>query len=112
MYRCEICKKTTKSGEKQNKKVIETREKIYHYIGKDGRIEYQVTNKGKKKVSGALRLEFDTKDSVYVIYDKLKKGETKKGVIAFTDSNFSNVNEYKLVEVNKRELKKILKNKK
>lgn len=47
MYRCEICKKTTKSGEKQNKKVIETREKIYHYIGKDGK---EKTSKGTEIV--------------------------------------------------------------
>lgn len=37
MYKCEICHKTTKSKEKQNKKIIETRKKIYHYIDKSGK---------------------------------------------------------------------------
>ena len=85
---------------------------MIYYIGKDGRVEYQVTNKGKKKASGALKLVFDTNDSVYVVYNKLKKGETIKGVVTFTNSNFSNVNDYKLVEVKKDELKKLLNNKK
>lgn len=37
MFRCDICHKASKSGEKQNKKVIETRDKTYHYIDKYGK---------------------------------------------------------------------------
>lgn len=37
MYRCDICKEITKSGEKQNKKIIKTRTKKYHYIDKYGK---------------------------------------------------------------------------
>lgn len=34
MFKCEQCGKITKAGDKQYKKVIETREKIYHYEDK------------------------------------------------------------------------------
>lgn len=37
MYRCDICGKVTKSGEKQNKKIVETRDKIYNYRDKYGK---------------------------------------------------------------------------
>ena len=37
MYKCDICNEITKSGEKQNKKIIETRNKTYHFIDKYGK---------------------------------------------------------------------------
>lgn len=37
MYNCDICTKTTKSGEKQNKVIIETREKTYYNTDKYGK---------------------------------------------------------------------------
>lgn len=37
MFKCDICHKTTKSSEKQNKKVVETRDKTYHYVDKNGK---------------------------------------------------------------------------
>ena len=37
MYRCEICKQVTKPGEKQNKKIIKTRDRIYHNTDKYGK---------------------------------------------------------------------------
>ena len=37
MFKCEICHKTSKSGEKQNKKVVEVRDKVYYYIDKSGK---------------------------------------------------------------------------
>lgn len=36
MFKCEKCGNTTKSGEKQNKKVIKTRQKEYHNEDKYG----------------------------------------------------------------------------
>lgn len=36
MFKCEQCGKITKAGEKQNKKVVETRKRIYCYIDKKG----------------------------------------------------------------------------
>ena len=47
MFKCEICGKTTKVGEKQNKKVVKTREKIYEYTDKHGR---EMTSKGSEIV--------------------------------------------------------------
>lgn len=37
MFKCELCGKTTKAGEKQTKKVIETRNKIYSNILPNGK---------------------------------------------------------------------------
>lgn len=37
MYRCERCGKVTKPREKQNKKIIKTRKKIYHNKDKYGK---------------------------------------------------------------------------
>lgn len=37
MYKCDICNKTTKSGEKQNKKIVKTRKKTYYNTDKYGR---------------------------------------------------------------------------
>lgn len=81
---------------------------IIYYIGDEGRIEYEITNKSKKKVSGALKLEFDNDKTTYIIYNKLKKKETVKGTISFTGTDLSNVYNYKLYEVEKDELKKLL----
>ena len=36
MFRCDTCNKVTKIGEKQNKKVIETRKKTYYYTDQSG----------------------------------------------------------------------------
>ena len=48
----------------------------------------------------------------YVVYNKLKKGESRKGSIAFSKADYSNVYEYSLNKVKKDELKKMLKGKK
>lgn len=81
--------------------------KIY-YIGTEGRIEYEITNKSKKKVSGAFKLKFDDGNTTYVIYNKLNKNDTVKGVISFTNTDFSNVYDYKMIALKKDELKKLL----
>ena len=81
---------------------------IIYYIGDEGRIEYEITNKSKKKASGALKLEFDNGQVTHIVYNKLKKKETVKGVISFTGTDFSNVYNYELFEVKKDELKKLL----
>ena len=47
MFRCEKCGKVTKAGEKQNKKVIRTRNKTYTYTDKHGN---EKTSKGKEIV--------------------------------------------------------------
>lgn len=39
MFKCQICNKITKSGEKQNKKIIRTRKKVYKYADKNGKIK-------------------------------------------------------------------------
>lgn len=36
MFKCQICGKITKAGEKQTKKIVETRDKKYNYIDKHG----------------------------------------------------------------------------
>ena len=85
---------------------------VIYYIKKDGRIEYEITNKSKKKVTGGFKLKFDNGSTVYIFFNKLKKNETSKGVISFTNADYSNVYDYKLVELKKDEIKKILNNKK
>lgn len=47
MFKCEQCKNITRSGEKQHKKVIKTRDKIYNYTDKHGNNR---TSKGKEIV--------------------------------------------------------------
>lgn len=37
MFKCEECGKITQLGEKQHKKVIKTRKKIYYYTDKNGK---------------------------------------------------------------------------
>ena len=37
MFKCDICNKTTKSGEKQNKKIVKTRKITYYNRDKYGR---------------------------------------------------------------------------
>ena len=37
MFKCDKCKRITKAGEKQHKKVVETREKVYINIDKYGK---------------------------------------------------------------------------
>ena len=46
MFKCELCGKITKPGEKQTKKIIETRNKIYKYINKNGK-----ENQKKERIS-------------------------------------------------------------
>ena len=36
MFKCELCGKITKAGEKQHKKVVKTRDKTYINIDKNG----------------------------------------------------------------------------
>lgn len=81
---------------------------IIYYIKDEGRIEYEITNKSKKKVSGAFKLEFDNGNTTYVVYNKLKKKETRKGLISFTNTDYSNVYDYTLKKVKDDELKKLL----
>lgn len=45
MFRCEMCGKTTRPGEKQTKKIIAERERTYHYIDNKGRKQM---SKGKE----------------------------------------------------------------
>lgn len=47
MFKCGICGEITKAGEKQNKKIVETREKEYVYVNKHGK---EVTSKGSEIV--------------------------------------------------------------
>ena len=83
-----------------------------YYIKDNGRIEYEITNNSKKKVSGAFKLKFDNGITTYVIFNKLKKKETREGVITFNSTDFSNVYDYSLIKVKDDELKKLLNSKK
>lgn len=47
MFRCEMCGNITQSGEKQHKKVVETRNRVYHYLDKYGK---EKTSKGTEIV--------------------------------------------------------------
>ncbi len=47
MFKCEKCERITRPGEKQHKKVVETREKIYKNEDKHGNIK---TSKGAEIV--------------------------------------------------------------
>lgn len=85
---------------------------IIYYIKDEGRIEYEITNKGKRKATGALKLKFDNGNKIFIVYNKLKKNEIKKGVISFSKNDFSNVYDYTLSFASKKELDKLLGNKK
>lgn len=85
---------------------------VIYYIKKEGRIEYEIINNSKKKVSGAFKLKFDNDNTTYVVYSKLKKGESRKGVISFSEADYSNVYDYSLKKLKDAELKKLLNSKK
>ncbi len=85
---------------------------VIYYIKEEGRIDYEIINKGKKKVTGALKLVFDNNKSTYVVYNKLKKDETRKGSISFSELDLSNVDDYSLKNVKESELKKLFNSKK
>ena len=68
MFRCEKCSQISKSGEKQNKLVVEKRDKTYHYYvvkirghyGKNEEI-YTETKPDPKDKSKQILKEFNTK---------------------------------------------------
>lgn len=83
-----------------------------YYRKTQGRIEYEITNKSKKKVTGAFKLKFDNGNVTYIVYSKLKKGETRKGNISFSEVDYSNVYDYSIKKLNDKELKNLLNSKK
>ena len=85
---------------------------IVYYIKNQGRIEYEITNNSKKKVTGAFKIKFDNDKSSYIIFNKLKKNETRQGVISFTNLDLSNIYDYSLTRVKDDELKKLVNSKK
>ncbi|MBQ8534086.1 MAG: hypothetical protein IJ463_00185 [Bacilli bacterium] len=84
---------------------------MIYYRKNSGRIEYEIVNNGKRKVSGAFKLKFDNGNSTYIVYTKLKKGESRKGVISFSNNDYSNVYDYTLNKLKDKELKKLLNSK-
>ena len=85
---------------------------IVYYIKNQGRIEYEITNNSKKKVTGAFKIKFDNGKSSYIIFNKLKKNETRQGVISFTDLDLSNIYDYSLTRLKDDEFKKLVNSKK
>lgn len=81
------------------------------YRKNSGRIEYEITNNSKKKVTGAFKIKFDNGNITYIVFSKLKKGETRKGIISYTDADYSNVYDYSLKKLNDKEFKKLLNSK-
>lgn len=81
------------------------------YRKNQGRIEYEITNKSKKKVTGAIKLKFDNDNVTYILFSKLKKGETRNGTISYNDADYSNVYNYSLKKLNDKEFKKLLNSK-
>ena len=81
------------------------------YRKNQGRIEYEITNKSKKKVTGAIKLKFDNDNVTYIVFSKLKKGETRNGIISYNDADYSNVYNYSLKKLNDKEFKKLLNSK-
>lgn len=63
MFKCEICGKITKPGDKQHKKVIETRKKIYHNPDKYG---HDIISEGDEIVK-----EISVCEKCYLEEDKL-----------------------------------------
>ena len=51
MFRCDKCKKITKPGEKQHKKVIQTRKKEYHNEDKWGNDKVSVGYETVKEIN-------------------------------------------------------------
>lgn len=81
------------------------------YRKNQGRIEYEITNNSKKKVSGAFKLKFDNGNVTYIVFSKLNKGESRKGVISYSETDYSNVYDYSLKRLSDSELKKLLNSK-
>ena len=85
---------------------------VIYYIKDEGRIEYEIINNSKKKATGAFKLKFDNDNVTYVVYSKLKKGESRKGIISFSEADYSNVYDYSLKKVKEDEYKKLFNSKK
>lgn len=51
MFKCELCGKITKAGEKQTKKIIKTRDKIYSYKDKKGNEKESVGKEIVKEIN-------------------------------------------------------------
>ena len=65
MFRCERCKRITKPGEKQHKKIVQTRQKTYVNIDKRG--------KEKKTIGSEIVKEINICEECF----EITKGEKK-----------------------------------
>ena len=51
MFRCEMCGKITRQGEKQHKKILKTRKRTYHYLDKKGQEKTSIGSEIVKEIN-------------------------------------------------------------
>ena len=78
-----------------------------HYIDNNGRVEYTITNNSKKKKVGYMKMVFG--NSNLIISYSLKRGKSVKGYIQYNNIDLSNVYDYKLSNLTKKEMSNIKK---
>lgn len=78
-----------------------------HYKGKTGKIDYKITNKSKKKKTGYMKFVFNDK-KISFSYN-LKAGQTKDSSISYSNLDLSNLIDYELKNLSKKELSNIKK---
>ena len=81
---------------------------VFYYNDEVGRVEYNITNTSKKKKSGYLKMVFDNQ-SLIVIYKDLKPNETIKSESQYMGIEIRDKNDYKLHELTKEEISKLVK---
>lgn len=80
---------------------------VIHYKGNTGKIDYKITNKSKKKKTGYMKFVFVDK-KISFSYN-LNAGQTKDGTIQYSKLDLSNLIDYELKNLSKKELSNIKK---
>lgn len=81
---------------------------VFYYNNEVGRVEYTITNTSNKVVSGYLKMVFKDQ-SLIVIYKNLGPKKTIKSSSQYMGIEIKDKSDYKLVKLNKKEIKKIIK---
>lgn len=80
----------------------------FYYNDEVGKVEYTITNTSKKKVSGYLKMVFN-EQSLLIVYNDLKPNKTIKSESQYVGIEIKDKSDYKLEELTKEELSKIIK---
>ena len=81
---------------------------VFYYNDEIGRVEYNITNKSKKKVSGYLKMVFK-EQSLIVAYKDLRPNDTIKSSSQYMGIKIEDTSDYELKKLTEKEIKEIIK---